>query len=134
MTTKTGTTPASEVGLGETYTYAELVDAPPLVGCATFDPETKRRGIVLEELDEPAGRCRMDPSGDATEWYDCDPDERMYRVVMYHDLREKPEDWQSLEHVLDAVDRGRVLTRAMPESRLSPLPPKLDDMIREVRR
>lgn len=135
MTAKTDTpSPAERLGLGETATYDELVESPPLPGYAAFDPKTKERCFVLEELEEPAGRCRMDSGGVLTEWCDCGADETVYRVVAYADLRGKPEDWQSLEHVLDAVAHGRVLDCAMPESRLAPLVPGVDEKIREVRR
>ena len=124
------TTAAAEVGLERPYTYDELAEADPAVGGVAFAPDSGTPCIVLWESDTPAGDHPVAFGGVLTDWMDCAPEETVYLVVGTATLRSKPEDWRGVDHVRQAVNEGRVLDRAVPSSKIAPLPREWADEVR----
>ena len=116
------TTAAAEVGLERPYNYDELVEADPAVGALAFDVDNHRPYVVLEEGDEPAGKYPIGDYGPLVELVDCEPDEDVYLAVSVEVLRNKAEDWRSLDHIREALASGRIVPRAVPSSKIAPLP------------
>ena len=121
---------AEEVGLERPYTYDELAEADPAVGALAFDVDNHRQYVVLAEGDEPAGEYPIGEYGPRAELVDCEPDEDVYLAVSIEVLRNKAEDWRSLDHILEALEEGRIVPRAVPSSRIAPLPREWADEVR----
>ena len=124
----TGQTGAVEVD-GEEIAIEELGDEEPIVGAAALDPDGWTY-LVLARDDQPAGEYEVEPSGVLTDFVDCPPDDSVYFAVPFAKLREKPEEWRSVEQIRDAVAAGRVTRRVIPGSELAPLPAALVDEVR----
>ena len=124
----TGETAAVEVD-GEEIAAEELGEADPIVGECALDPDGWTY-LVLEQADQPAGEYEVEPSGVLTDLVDCPADDSVYFAVPFAKLREKPEEWRSVEQIRDAVAAGRVTRRVIQGSELAPLPAALVDDLR----
>lgn len=114
MTTESTTRPR------QPRTPAELLEAPIEAGDMAIDVRTDTWYIVLETLDAPAGEVEIDPGGTVAEWEGCDPDAEVVEAVALDEIQDTANAWDSVADVRDAVARGRIHARALPESDLAP--------------
>ena len=120
---------AEEVGLDRPYTYEDLLEADPAVGALAVDVDNHRQYVVLEEGDEPAGKYPIGDYGPLAELVDCAPAEDVYLAVSVEVLRNKAEDWRGLDHIREALASGRIVPRAVPSSKIAPLPREWADRV-----
>jgi len=91
-------------------------------GALAFDTVTGGVWLVVGVPDTTAAECSIDPGGTLAEWLGCPEDDTVFYAVAIATLRSKPDRFESFDDVAAAVREERLLHRALPASRVAPLP------------
>ncbi|MDR9382478.1 MAG: hypothetical protein RI560_12520, partial [Natronomonas sp.] len=86
-----------------------------------IDIEADEWFVVLGAPDTPAGDYQLDNGlGTVAEWYDVDAETRVIVAASIDEANEKPLHVESVDDLVEAVEGGRLMLRALPAPLLVP--------------